>query len=129
MDRAQRPKYRLGNQVLVDEAAGTLVTVAKDVTTRFLAETGIVEASDLPADWKQKAPEKQKVVQVTHAVATRRGNFTPARRFEGQELIAKAEAVDSPQGVVLDMDSTEIPIYGQQEKSNHSHSNLLSVLS
>ena len=69
------------------------VTVAKDVTTRFLAETGIVEASDLPADWKQKAPEKQKVVQVTHAVATKKGNFTPARRFEGQEIIAKAGTV------------------------------------
>ncbi len=30
-----------------------------------------------------------------------------------RELIAKAEAVDSPQRVVLDMDSTEIPVYGQ----------------
>jgi hypothetical protein len=33
------------------------VVVAKDVTARFLAETGIVEASDLPADWKQPAPQ------------------------------------------------------------------------
>ena len=32
-----------------------------------------------------------------------------------RELIAKAEALDSPQRVVLDMDSTEIPVYGQQE--------------
>jgi hypothetical protein len=30
-----------------------------------------------------------------------------------RELIAKAEAIDSPQRVVLDMDSTEIPVYGQ----------------
>ena len=34
-----------------------------------------------------------------------------------RELIAKAEAVDSPQRVVLDMDSTEIPVYGEQEQS------------
>ncbi|MBM3647330.1 MAG: succinylglutamate desuccinylase [Alphaproteobacteria bacterium] len=66
------------------------VAVAKDVTHRFLAETGVVDAADLPADWRQPAPGKQKVVQVTHAVATKRGNFTAARRFEGQEVIAKA---------------------------------------
>ena len=69
------------------------VAVAKDVTHRFLTETGIVEASDLPADWKQPAPPTQKVVQVTHAIATRKGNFAPARRFEGQEIIAKAGTV------------------------------------
>ena len=49
------------------------VVVAKDVTARFLAETGVVE--------------------VTHAVATKRGNFTPVRHFEGQELIAEAGTV------------------------------------
>ena len=33
-----------------------------------------------------------------------------------RELIAQAEAVDPPQRVVLDMDSTEIPVHGQQEQ-------------
>jgi hypothetical protein len=37
-----------------------------------------------------------------------------------RELIAKAEALDSPQRVVLDMDSTEIPVYGQQEQSAYN---------
>jgi predicted deacylase len=69
------------------------VVVAKDVAHRFLTETGVVEASDLPADWKRPAPPSQRVVQVTHAIATKRGNFTPARRFEGQEVIAKAGTV------------------------------------
>ena len=32
-------------------------------------------------------------------------------------LIAMAESIESPQPVVLDMDSTEIPVYGQQEHS------------
>lgn len=37
-----------------------------------------------------------------------------------RELIAKAETIDSPQRVVLDMDSTEIPVYGQQEQSAYN---------
>jgi hypothetical protein len=37
-----------------------------------------------------------------------------------RELIGKAEAVDSPQRVVLDKDSTEIPVYGQQENSAYN---------
>jgi predicted deacylase len=69
------------------------VTVAKDVTARFLAETGIVEPGDLPQGWKQPAPPKQRVVSVTHAIATKRGNFKPVRPFEGQEIIDKAGTV------------------------------------
>jgi DDE family transposase len=34
-----------------------------------------------------------------------------------RELIGKAEALDSPPRVVLDIDSTEIPVYGLQEES------------
>jgi hypothetical protein len=37
-----------------------------------------------------------------------------------RELIAKAETIDSPQRVVLDMDGTEIPVYGQQEQSAYN---------
>jgi hypothetical protein len=32
-----------------------------------------------------------------------------------RELIGKVEAIDAQQRIVLDMDSTEIPVYGQQE--------------
>ena len=54
---------------------------------------------------------------------------TPARRpirtigslaRINRELIAKAEAIDSPRRVVLDMDSTEVPVYGQQEYSAYN---------
>src|SRR5664279_5098127 len=34
-----------------------------------------------------------------------------------REMIARAETIESPQRLVLDMDSTEIPVYGQQEHS------------
>jgi len=37
-----------------------------------------------------------------------------------RELIARAEAIDSRQRVVLDMDSTEIPVHGQQEGSAYN---------
>jgi hypothetical protein len=37
-----------------------------------------------------------------------------------RELIAKAETIDSPQRVVLDMDLAEIPVYGQQENSAYN---------
>jgi hypothetical protein len=41
-------------------------------------------------------------------------------RTINRELIAKAEAFDSPQRVVLDIDSTEIPVYGNQEQSAYN---------
>ena len=37
-----------------------------------------------------------------------------------RELIAKVETVDSLQRVVLDMDSTQIPVYGRQEQSSYN---------
>ncbi|WP_428669326.1 succinylglutamate desuccinylase [Reyranella sp.] len=98
------------------------VAVAKDVTARFLVETGIVEPRDLPAGWRQPSPSSQRVVEVTHAIATRRGNFMPARQFEGQETIAKAgtvlghddgEPVTTPyDNCVLVMPSSNRPLRG-----------------
>jgi hypothetical protein len=35
-------------------------------------------------------------------------------------LLAKAEAIDSPRRVVLDMDSTEVVVYGQQVHSAYN---------
>jgi len=46
-------------------------------------------------------------------------NFAGLARIN-RELIGKAEALDSPQRVVLDMDSTEIPVHGQQENSAYN---------
>jgi hypothetical protein len=37
-----------------------------------------------------------------------------------RELLAKAETLESPRRVVLDMDSTEIPVYVQQEQSAYN---------
>jgi hypothetical protein len=46
-------------------------------------------------------------------------NLTGLRTIN-RELIAKAEAMGSPQRVVLDIDSTEIPVYGSQEQSAYN---------
>jgi hypothetical protein len=46
-------------------------------------------------------------------------NFAGLARINW-ELIGKAEAVDSPERVVLDMDSTDIPVHGQQERSAYN---------
>ncbi len=46
-------------------------------------------------------------------------NFAGLARLN-QELIGRAEALDSPHRTVLDMDSTEIPVYGEQENSAYN---------
>ena len=46
-------------------------------------------------------------------------NFGSLARIN-RELIGKAEALDSPQRIVLDMDSTEVPVYDQQEQSAYN---------
>ena len=47
------------------------------------------------------------------------GNFPGLARVN-RELIGKAEALNSPYRTVLDMDSTEIPVYGEQENSAYN---------
>jgi hypothetical protein len=46
-------------------------------------------------------------------------NFGSLARIS-RELIARAETIDFRQRVVLDMDSIEIPVYGQQENSAYN---------
>jgi len=46
-------------------------------------------------------------------------NFAGLARVN-RELIGKAEAIDSPHRTVLDMDSTEIPVCGEQENSAYN---------
>ena len=46
-------------------------------------------------------------------------NFAGLARLN-RELIGKAEALGSPYRAVLDMDSTEIPVYGEQEHSAYN---------
>ena len=77
------------------------VTVAKDVTARFLAETGIVEPADLPAGWKQPTPAKQRVVEVTHA------DRHQARQLHRRRGVSRARRLIAKAGTVLGHDDGE----------------------
>ena len=72
----------------------------------------------------------EKVLERGAALTSRLQSFetellTQAENLAGlavlnRELVAKGETIASPRRVVLDMDSTEIPVYGQQERSAYN---------
>jgi len=69
--------------------------------------------------WERGAALTSRLQSFETELLTQEGNLKGLTLIN-RELIAKAEAVDSPQRVVLDMDSTEIPVYGQQEQSAYN---------
>ena len=52
-------------------------------------------------------------------VLTRKENLAGLAALN-RELVAKAEGIDSPRRVVLDMDSTEVRVHGRQEQSSYN---------
>lgn len=64
------------------------------------------------------APRGQSQSFETEMLAAQR-NFAGLARIN-RNLIGRLEAIDSPPRVVLDMDSTEIPVYGEQEQSAYN---------
>jgi len=69
--------------------------------------------------WERGAALTSRLQSFETEMLTEEENFAGLTRIN-RELIGRVEAVDSPQGVVLDMDSTEIPVYGQQEQSAYN---------
>src|SRR5713101_2489340 len=69
--------------------------------------------------WERGAALPSRLHWFETEVLTQDDNLDGLSRIN-RELLAKAEAVDSPQRVVLDMDSTEIPVYGAQEQSAYN---------
>ena len=67
--------------------------VAKDVTARFLALHGIVDAADLPADWLQRLPAASRFVCVTEPVVASSMDFRFAGHYTGLETFSEAGAV------------------------------------
>ena len=66
--------------------------------------------------WERGAALTSRLQSFETEVLTQEENFAGLATIN-RELIGKAETIDSPKRVVLDMDSTEIPVYGQQENS------------
>ena len=69
--------------------------------------------------WERGAALTSRLQSFETEVLTQEENFAGVAAIN-RELIAKAETIDSPRRVVLDMDSTEIPVYGQQEQSAYN---------
>ncbi|MCP3711238.1 succinylglutamate desuccinylase/aspartoacylase family protein [Paraburkholderia sp. CNPSo 3274] len=69
------------------------VTVARDVTARFLLLAGVVDEADLPTDWLQPLPPEMRVVRVTEPVVAKSMDFRFAGEYTGLEVFPKAGAV------------------------------------
>ena len=69
------------------------VTVARDVTARFLLLSGVVDDADLPAGWTQPLPAEMRVVRVTEPVVAKSMDFRFAGDYTGLEEFPKAGAV------------------------------------
>jgi hypothetical protein len=69
--------------------------------------------------WERGAALTSRLQTFETEMLAEEGNFWGLARLN-RELIGKAEALDSPQRGVLDMDSTEIPVYGEQEQSAYN---------
>jgi hypothetical protein len=69
--------------------------------------------------WERGAALTSRLQSFETEVLTQEENLAGLAALN-RELIAKAEAIDSPRRVVLDMDSTEVPVYGRQEHSAYN---------
>jgi hypothetical protein len=69
--------------------------------------------------WERGAALPSRLHWFETEVLSQAGNLEGLSRIN-RELLAKAEAMDSLQRVMLDMDSTEIPVYGEQEQSAYN---------
>jgi hypothetical protein len=66
--------------------------------------------------WERGAALTSRLQTLETEMLAEEENFTGLARIN-RDLIAKAEALNSPYRTVLDMDSTEIPVHGEQEQS------------
>ena len=69
--------------------------------------------------WERGAALTSRLQSFETALLTREENLAGLAALN-RELVGRAEAIDSPRRVVLDMDSTEIPVHGQQEQSAYN---------
>ena len=69
--------------------------------------------------WERGAALTSRVHSFETELLTQDDNLTGLAAIN-RELLARVEAMGSPRRVVLDIDSTEIPVYGQQEQSAYN---------
>ncbi|SAK90353.1 succinylglutamate desuccinylase / aspartoacylase family protein [Caballeronia calidae] len=69
------------------------VTVARDVTARFLVLSGVLDKHDLPSGWIQESPQEMLVVRVTEPVVAKSMDFRFADDYTGLEVFPEAGSV------------------------------------
>ncbi|SAK81007.1 succinylglutamate desuccinylase / aspartoacylase family protein [Caballeronia temeraria] len=69
------------------------VTVARDVTARFLLLSGVIDKEDVPADWIRPSPQEMLVVRVTEPVVAKSMDFRFADAYTGLEVFPDAGSV------------------------------------
>jgi Transposase DDE domain group 1 len=104
--------------------------VRQSVYSRLAGYEDVNDAERLSQDPSFRLIGSQKVLERGAALTSRLQSFetellTQAENLAGlavlnRELVAKGEAIASPWRVVLDMDSTEVPVYGRQEHSAYN---------
>jgi hypothetical protein len=97
---------RLAGYEDVNDAA----RLSQDPTFRLIGSSKI---------WERGAALTSRLQSFETEVLTQEENLAGLTALN-RELIGKAEAIDSSRRVVLDMDSTEIPVYGEQEQSAYN---------
>jgi len=84
--------------------------LAQDPTFRLIGSRKI---------WERGAALTSRLHSFETEVLTEEQNLAGLAALN-RELITRAEAIDSPRRAVLDMDSTEVPVFGQQEQSAYN---------
>jgi Transposase DDE domain group 1 len=104
--------------------------VRQSIYSRLAGYEDVNDAERLSQDPAFRLIGSEKVLERGAALTSRVQSFetellTQAENLVGlaalnRELVAKGEAIDSRRRVVLDMDSTEVPVYGRQEQSAYN---------
>jgi hypothetical protein len=104
--------------------------VRQSVYSRLAGYEDVNDAERLSQDPAFRLIGSEKVLERGAALTSRLQSFeteilTQAENLAGlaalnRELLARAEAIDPRHRVVLDMDSTEVPVYGEQEQSAYN---------
>lgn len=69
------------------------VTVARDVTARFLVLHGIIQNNDLPSSWFQPLEPKMNIVKVTEPVVATSMDFRFIEDYTGLETFSEAGSI------------------------------------
>lgn len=64
--------------------------IALDLIARFLLASDIVDAEDLPPNWRRASPDQQRILQVTHALVAPSMQVSFSQNWQGLETLVDA---------------------------------------